>query len=57
MSLVAFWNDGFVCNARGTRRTYGAYRCGNRRLGEELWLLRCFDSRDRDWMLKFRFGA
>jgi hypothetical protein len=55
--VKAFWNDRFVCNAKGTRCTYGTYRCGNRRLGEELWLMRCFDSRDRDRMLKFRFGA
>jgi len=55
--VKAFWNDGFVCNGKGTRCTYRTYRCGNRRLGEELWLMRCFDSRDRDRMLKFRFGA
>ncbi len=53
----AFWNDRFVCNGKGTRCTYGSYRCGNRRLGEELWLMRCFDSTSLDRMLKFRYGA
>ena len=53
----AFWNDRFVCNGKGTRCTYGSYRCGNRRLGEELWLMRCFDSTNLDRMLKFRYGA
>ena len=55
--VKAFWNDRFVCNAKGTRCTYGSYRCGIRSLGEELWLMRCFDSRNRDRMLKFRYGA
>jgi hypothetical protein len=31
--------------------------CGNRRLGEELWLMPCVQRDDRDRMLKFRFGA
>ena len=55
--VKAFWNDGFVCNGEGTRCTYGNFRCGNRRLGDELWLMRCFHKDDRDRMLKFRFGA
>ena len=37
------------------RCTYGSFRCRNRRIGDELWLMRCFASSDR--MLKFRFGA
>ena len=53
--VKAFWNDGFNCNDDGTRCTFGSFRCRNRRLGEELWLMRCFASNDR--MLKFRFGA
>src|SRR5215210_1589330 len=53
--VKAFWNDGFNCNADGTRCTFGSFRCRNRRLGEELWLMRCFASNDR--MLKFRFGS
>ena len=55
--VKAFWHDGFDCSRSGLRCTYRTYRCANRRLGEELWLMRCFDSRDRDRMLKFRFGA
>ena len=55
--VKAFWNDGFVCNGEGTRCTYGNFRCGNRQLGDELWLMRCFQKDDRDRMLKFRFGA
>ena len=55
--VKAFWNDGFVCNGEGTRCTYRKFRCGNRRLGDELWLMRCFHKEDRDRMLKFRFGA
>jgi len=55
--VKAFWNDQFVCNGEGTRCTYGSFRCRNRRLGEELWLMRCFHRDDRDRMLKFRFGA
>jgi hypothetical protein len=55
--VKAFWNDQFVCNGDGTRCTYRSYRCGNRRLGDELWLMRCFRKDDRDRMLKFRFGA
>ncbi len=51
----AFWNDGFNCNASGTRCTYGSFSCRNRRIGDELWLMRCFASGDR--MLRFRFGA
>ncbi len=51
----AFWNDGFNCNANGTRCTYGSFSCRNRRIGDELWLMRCFASGDR--MLRFRFGA
>jgi hypothetical protein len=53
----AFWNGRFVCNAEGTRCTYGAFRCGNRRLGEELWRMRCFGKEDRDRMVSFRHGA
>ena len=53
--VKAFWNDAFNCNADGTRRTFGSFRCRNRRLGEELWLMRCFASNER--MLKFRFGS
>src|SRR3954447_16629126 len=55
--VKAFWNDRFVCNADGTRCTYGSYRCGNRRLGDELWRMRCFNRDDRDRMLAFRYGA
>jgi hypothetical protein len=51
----AFWNDGFNCNANGTRCTYGSFSCRNRRIGDELWLMRCFASGDR--LLRFRFGA
>jgi len=53
--VKAFWSDGFNCNPQGTRCTYGSFTCRNRRLGEELWLMRCFASRER--MVKFRFGA
>lgn len=53
--VKAFWNDGFDCNANGLRCTYGSFRCHNRRLGDEYWLMRCFGSGER--MLKFRFGA
>jgi hypothetical protein len=53
--VKAFWNDGFNCNPNGTRCTYGSFTCRNRRLGDELWLMRCFSSGER--MLKFRFGA
>jgi hypothetical protein len=53
--VKAFWNDRFDCNQSGLRCTYGSFRCRNRRLGDEYWLMRCFASGDR--MLKFRFGA
>jgi hypothetical protein len=53
----AFWNGRFDCNQSGLRCSYGSFRCHNRRLGDEYWLMRCFSSRDRDRMLKFRFGA
>ncbi|HEY7454173.1 MAG TPA: hypothetical protein VH683_06375 [Thermoleophilaceae bacterium] len=53
----AFWNGRFNCNESGLRCRYFSYRCRNRRLGDELWLMRCFSSVDRDKMLKFRFGA
>ena len=53
--VKAFWNGRFDCNESGLRCTFGSYRCSNRRLGEELWLMRCFGSGQR--MLKFRFGA
>jgi hypothetical protein len=46
-----------ACGCSPRRCTYGSFRCGNRRLGEELWLMRCFHRDDRDRMLKFRFGA
>lgn len=55
--VKAFWNGRFDCNENGTRCTYFSYRCRNRRLGDEYWLMRCFSSVDRDKMLKFRFGA
>jgi hypothetical protein len=55
--VKAFWNGRFDCNENGLRCTYGSFRCRNRRLGEESWLMRCFSARDRDRMLKFRFGA
>ena len=55
--VKAFWNDRFTCNGEGTRCTYWNFRCGNRLLGEELWLMRCLNRDDRDRMLKFRFGA
>jgi hypothetical protein len=53
--VKAFWNGRFHCNASGLRCSYHSFRCRNRRLGEELWLARCFASGER--MLKFRFGA
>ena len=53
--VKAFWNGRFDCNENGNRCTYGSFRCRNRRLGDEYWLMRCFASGDR--MLKFRFGA
>jgi hypothetical protein len=53
--VKAFWNGRFHCNDSGLRCTYFSFRCRNRRLGEELWLMRCFASGER--MLKFRFGA
>jgi hypothetical protein len=53
--VKAFWNGRFDCNDSGLRCSYGSFRCRNRRLGEELWLMRCFASGER--MLKFRFGA
>jgi hypothetical protein len=53
--VKAFWNGRFNCNESGLRCSFGSYRCRNRRLGEELWLMRCFGSGKR--MLKFRFGA
>jgi hypothetical protein len=53
----AFWNGRFDCNASGTRCRYFSFRCARRTLGDELWLMRCFSSVDRDKMLKFRFGA
>ena len=55
--VKAFWNGRFDCNASGLRCTYFSFRCRNRRLGDEQWLMRCFGSGDRDRMLKFRFGA
>ena len=55
--VKAFWNDRFVCNSTGTRCTYGSFRCANRRLGEELLLMRCFHTDDRERMLKFLSGA
>jgi hypothetical protein len=55
--VKAFWNDQFVCNADGTRCTYGSFRCGNRQLGEELWLMRCFGKDDHARMVRFRYGA
>jgi hypothetical protein len=53
--VKAFWNDRFDCNDSGLRCSYGSFTCRNRRLGDELWLMRCFASGER--MLKFRFGA
>jgi hypothetical protein len=53
--VKAFWNGRFDCNRNGLRCTYGSFRCHNRRLGEEYWLMRCFASGER--MLKFRFGS
>ena len=53
----AFWNGRFDCSQNALRCTYFSYRCRNRRLGDEYWLVRCFASGDRDRMLKFRFGA
>jgi hypothetical protein len=53
--VKAFWNGRFDCNESGLRCTYGSFRCRNRRLGEEYWLMRCFASGER--LLKFRFGA
>jgi hypothetical protein len=53
----AFWNGRFNCSQNALRCRYFSYRCRNRRLGDELWLMRCFSSVDRDKMLKFRFGA
>ena len=55
--VKAFWNDQFVCNGEGTRCTYGSFRCGNRQLGEELWLMRCFGKEDHDRLVRFRYGA
>ena len=55
--VKAFWNDRFVCNGDGTRCTYDSFRCGNRRLGEELWLMRCFGKDDHERMVRFRYGA
>jgi hypothetical protein len=54
--VKAFWNGRFDCNESGLRCTYYSFTCRNRRLGDEYWLMRCF-GRDRDRMLKFRFGA
>ena len=53
----AFWNGKFDCGPKGLRCTYFSWRCRNHRLGDELWLMRCFKSGDRERMLKFRFGA
>jgi len=53
--VKAFWNGRFDCNASGLRCTYYSFRCANRVLGEEYWLVRCFASGER--MLKFRFGS
>ena len=53
--VKAFWNGRFDCGPKGLRCTYFSFRCRNRRLGEEYWLMRCFASGDR--MLKFRFGS
>ena len=53
--VKAFWNGRFDCNESGLRCTYGSFRCRNRRLGEEYWLMRCFGSGER--LLKFRFGS
>ena len=53
--VKAFWNGRFDCSENALRCTYGSYRCHNRRLGDEHWLMRCFGSGER--MLKFRFGA
>jgi hypothetical protein len=53
--VKAFWNGHFDCGPNGVRCTYFSFRCRNRRLGDEYWLMRCFASGDR--MLKFRFGA
>ena len=53
--VKAFWNGRFQCSRNGLRCSFGSFRCNNRKLGEELWLMRCFSSGQR--MLKFRFGA
>jgi hypothetical protein len=53
--VKAFWNGRFDCNESGLRCSFGSFRCRNRRLGDELWLMRCFGSGER--LLKFRFGA
>jgi hypothetical protein len=53
--VKAFWNGRFDCNRNGLRCSFGSFSCHNRRLGDELWLMRCFASGER--MLKFRFGA
>jgi hypothetical protein len=53
--VKAFWNGRFNCNESGLRCRYFSFRCRNRRLGDEYWLMRCFASNER--MLKFRFGA
>ena len=55
--VKAFWNDQFVCNGEGTRCTYGNFLCRNRRLGEELWLMRCFGKDHHERMVRFRYGA
>jgi hypothetical protein len=55
--VKAFWKGRFHCNRSGLRCSFGSFRCRNRRLGDELWLARCFASGDRQRMLKFRFGA
>ena len=45
--VKAFWNGRFDGNRSGLRCSFGSFRCHNRRLGDELWLMRCFGSGER----------
>jgi hypothetical protein len=48
-----FWNGRWGECSPGCRR--GSFRCRNRRVGDEVWIMRCTASRDR--VVRFEYGA
>ena len=48
-----FWNGGWGECSPGCRR--GSFACRNRRIGDEVWIMRCTASRGR--VVRFEYGA